>query len=97
MIRRPPRSTLFPYTTLFRSLPLAIIQKATDRWIAVRVDLYQVEVIFSCESQSLSEGQETQLPARVSYDPNFPCPDPLINPKVPLYASTLSERSQPAR
>src|SRR3712207_8626971 len=23
MIRRPPRSTLFPYTTLFRSLPIA--------------------------------------------------------------------------
>src|SRR5256885_16476104 len=27
MIRRPPRSTLFPYTTLFRSLTLA-----TNRW-----------------------------------------------------------------
>src|SRR3989442_6379483 len=25
MIRRPPRSTLFPYTTLFRSLPLLLI------------------------------------------------------------------------
>src|SRR2546422_8286481 len=25
MIRRPPRSTLFPYTTLFRSLPSACI------------------------------------------------------------------------
>src|SRR5438132_3756130 len=24
MIRRPPRSTLFPYTTLFRSLPGAV-------------------------------------------------------------------------
>src|SRR5256886_3664632 len=24
MIRRPPRSTLFPYTTLFRSLPNAV-------------------------------------------------------------------------
>src|SRR3989441_12640475 len=24
MIRRPPRSTLFPYTTLFRSLPLFV-------------------------------------------------------------------------
>src|SRR6266487_4673998 len=24
MIRRPPRSTLFPYTTLFRSLPAGI-------------------------------------------------------------------------
>src|SRR3712207_7302042 len=26
MIRRPPRSTLFPYTTLFRSRPLTRIQ-----------------------------------------------------------------------
>src|SRR5260221_3419548 len=25
MIRRPPRSTLFPYTTLFRSLLIAVI------------------------------------------------------------------------
>src|SRR2546428_9160108 len=24
MIRRPPRSTLFPYTTLFRSLPIGV-------------------------------------------------------------------------
>src|SRR2546422_4514205 len=24
MIRRPPRSTLFPYTTLFRSVPLGL-------------------------------------------------------------------------
>src|SRR5260370_25998199 len=26
MIRRPPRSTLFPYTTLFRSLIFSVIQ-----------------------------------------------------------------------
>src|SRR3712207_8700695 len=25
MIRRPPRSTLFPYTTLFRSIPWTIV------------------------------------------------------------------------
>src|SRR2546425_9526829 len=25
MIRRPPRSTLFPYTTLFRSLPATLV------------------------------------------------------------------------
>src|SRR2546430_10912420 len=25
MIRRPPRSTLFPYTTLFRSVPLVVV------------------------------------------------------------------------
>src|SRR2546425_7280656 len=28
MIRRPPRSTLFPYTTLFRSHPLNLIRFA---------------------------------------------------------------------
>src|SRR3712207_7331017 len=25
MIRRPPRSTLFPYTTLFRSIPIVLL------------------------------------------------------------------------
>src|ERR1019366_10419909 len=29
MIRRPPRSTLFPYTTLFRSKPVEPRQRAT--------------------------------------------------------------------
>src|SRR2546426_8189517 len=29
MIRRPPRSTLFPYTTLFRSHPFAPREQAT--------------------------------------------------------------------
>src|SRR5258705_9898635 len=29
MIRRPPRSTLFPYTTLFRSAPPAHRERAT--------------------------------------------------------------------
>src|SRR5690242_21481210 len=31
MIRRPPRSTLFPYTTLFRSLPAADPHRAGAR------------------------------------------------------------------
>src|SRR3712207_8922495 len=30
MIRRPPRSTLFPYTTLFRSEALDLIEKDID-------------------------------------------------------------------
>src|SRR3989442_11853173 len=28
MIRRPPRSTLFPYTTLFRSMPARRLERA---------------------------------------------------------------------
>src|SRR5437762_9538901 len=31
MIRRPPRSTLFPYTTLFRSSPPEPIERSEDR------------------------------------------------------------------
>src|SRR2546426_12652992 len=36
MIRRPPRSTLFPYTTLFRSVPegsrLVALSEQGDQW-----------------------------------------------------------------
>src|SRR3712207_9181331 len=32
MIRRPPRSTLFPYTTLFRSLVLPVASVADAVW-----------------------------------------------------------------
>src|SRR5438876_10328740 len=45
MIRRPPRSTLFPYTTLFRSLPHNLDGAADDRreqvGVEVRRDLLQ--------------------------------------------------------
>src|SRR5260221_5110987 len=34
MIRRPPRSTLFPYTTLFRSLISKADSDRADRWFA---------------------------------------------------------------
>src|SRR2546421_6828943 len=32
MIRRPPRSTLFPYTTLFRSVSTSTISLFTGTW-----------------------------------------------------------------
>src|SRR3712207_8189892 len=32
MIRRPPRSTLFPYTTLFRSVLAGSANERTTRW-----------------------------------------------------------------
>src|SRR5256885_9507728 len=41
MIRRPPRSTLFPYTTLFRSLRLSgprAVRQAADAGEGVLVD-----------------------------------------------------------
>src|SRR5258706_5933032 len=34
MIRRPPRSTLFPYTTLFRSMAATHLRRELDRELA---------------------------------------------------------------
>src|SRR2546430_3442680 len=54
MIRRPPRSTLFPYTTLFRSLDHEI-ELAKRR----HVDRHRVVVLFDGERASLREAAET--------------------------------------
>src|SRR5438067_8138320 len=43
MIRRPPRSTLFPYTTLFRSEALRLVVRAVRDLLAVLV--VEVEVV----------------------------------------------------
>src|SRR2546430_4198897 len=39
MIRRPPRSTLFPYTTLFRSPRYNISFRDDKRFLLVKVDM----------------------------------------------------------
>src|SRR2546430_6011569 len=71
MIRRPPRSTLFPYTTLFRSekasdalwqLLLGILDKATltlgdNR----RVDLSQSIIIMTSNLGARSEEHTSEL------------------------------------
>src|SRR5229473_6377843 len=48
MIRRPPRSTLFPYTTLFRALLLAPCGAgktlAAWRWVAARSEEHTSEL-----------------------------------------------------
>src|SRR2546430_9526417 len=43
MIRRPPRSTLFPYTTLFRSVPLRGALPQLDEFGAARAGAPAVE------------------------------------------------------
>src|SRR2546422_9967747 len=54
MIRRPPRSTLFPYTTLFRSLKPSLFSL-----IAVVVSLCAPSIV---SSQSFNRGWEWQNP-----------------------------------
>src|SRR5947209_14488599 len=43
MLRRPPRSTLFPYTTLFRSG--AVVQSVIRRWLEVLLPIYTAALV----------------------------------------------------
>src|SRR2546430_11434015 len=45
MIRRPPRSTLFPYTTLFRSLRLVNQSRTGRAWRSQREDPLAAEAM----------------------------------------------------
>src|SRR5690348_18088417 len=50
MIRRPPRSTLFPYTTLFRSLDQSAVRREVGRIDDVREQKTEVERLVSSNS-----------------------------------------------
>src|SRR5256885_13178622 len=57
MIRRPPRSTLFPYTTLFRSLSIDHPEYRTpvvSPFLQARAD--QTSVLFRCRRGSGPDG-----------------------------------------
>src|SRR3712207_8222026 len=58
MIRRPPRSTLFPYTTLFRSLDDAFEFAVAKMLIRTRIDFDVMgfeQIPPACRSQSRVE------------------------------------------
>src|SRR3712207_8144623 len=78
MIRRPPRSTLFPYTTLFRS-PITRITRVRGNWLVVShpCDLWfylassqtmpcvsQAAPVFFPPSPSRSEEHTSELQSR---------------------------------
>src|SRR5437588_3830170 len=56
MIRRPPRSTLFPYTTLFRSIPL--IRQFDDDHFAGRRALIQGLLQFRLQAAQRDRSEE---------------------------------------
>src|SRR2546428_10073051 len=66
MIRRPPRSTLFPYTTLFRSLAgrrrRHFFNRAADRFVRA-VELH-VEFEVRTQARCRSEEHTSELQSR---------------------------------
>src|SRR5258708_13314104 len=62
MIRRPPRSTLFPYTTLFRSVIGALALTEVHRAHDVRVVHLHADVGFAAEAgEERSEEHTSEL------------------------------------
>src|SRR3712207_7629759 len=76
MIRRPPRSTLFPYTTLFRSGPVDVSEAcpSLERW-NVRDDLdSNGAILFRRFAERAIASQDS--PFRVPFDPKDPVRTP---------------------
>src|SRR3712207_8610911 len=67
MIRRPPRSTLFPYTTLFRSVHLVVHLRMTGtllldppagtKYARVRFELDDGTVLLFCDPRRFGTGE----------------------------------------
>src|SRR2546427_5608238 len=63
MIRRPPRSTLFPYTTLFRSLIIANTEHSRDALQAVYPDAREriIAIMNGYDEDPLPDRKSTRL------------------------------------
>src|SRR2546422_11642338 len=71
MIRRPPRSTLFPYTTLFRSPTPQLSLEALRVVEAAGADLIEVGVPFS---DPLADGPTIQRSTQTALDRGMTVP-----------------------
>src|SRR5256885_3740483 len=90
MIRRPPRSTLFPYTTLFRSpVPADIIECSSVYSMQQLVQLTDAVMLLSESARSEEHTSELQSPC------NLVCRLLLEKKKenVKPYQSTLTSSS----
>src|SRR5258708_17352260 len=58
MIRRPPRSTLFPYTTLFRSAPLKHLKKIQHQKMGDTIYSLPLAVLRLCSALTTNERSE---------------------------------------
>src|SRR5258706_11519739 len=65
MIRRPPRSTLFPYTTLFRSVPRSFSRMKNSLCCLSLVNDWLVEISFRSEEHTSELQSLTNLVCRL--------------------------------
>src|SRR5258708_21217220 len=100
MIRRPPRSTLFPYTTLFRS-PLAVLMAGT-RYTRYEMPGFSPRIVTFArrsEEHTFELQSPDHLVCRLLLEKkNFPSPQPqTTNPgwSPPPHSARLLRASTP--
>src|SRR5256884_4000630 len=67
MIRRPPRSTLFPYTTLFRSHQGFLKFEQSNRFDALEGKQIPVTIIYARDPLSIGDRKSTRLNSSHGY------------------------------
>src|SRR5256885_14383557 len=83
MIRRPPRSTLFPYTTLFRSvLAAAHITTAVQSIVSRNVRAIDSAVISLCAVQAGDLGAFSVMPGTATLVGTVRTFDPAVQDRV---------------
>src|SRR5256885_4079936 len=97
MIRRPPRSTLFPYTTLFRSLlarlsqesglPMPEIDELSVQQIARLPLPGNVRELENLLHRAITLGEDG--PLRIDPEMQLPCGTPPAPPAPPASASQI--------
>src|SRR5438477_6665464 len=60
MLRPPPRSTLFPYTTLFRSLVWSLAVEERDQLVRTDLEVAQVQPLHAALERSEEHTSELQ-------------------------------------
>src|SRR3989454_9224931 len=65
MIRRPPRSTLFPYTTLFRSLDLEPVARVVEPADSLEQAARDVTLVVEGQLRSEEHTSELQSPCNL--------------------------------
>src|SRR5256884_8938960 len=102
MIRRPPRSTLFPYTTLFRSagwiarLPLALDVSTTDVYPEGQAEP-RAEEMPSAIYESVSPAYFATMGIPIVAGRDFAGSDIARSPGVVIVNETLAQRFWPSQ
>src|SRR2546430_3572368 len=100
MIRRPPRSTLFPYTTLFRSLDVVIRSAKSPGPVALRSARRRAQLVHTFLHHELQAAElmawarSEEHTSELQSQSNLVCRLLLEKKKTHLHASTRTKRHQ---